>query len=596
VGKCLADKHKKKGIFFLLFFLSFSFANGQRYFSTDSLLKVYNSSAPDTCRVQALITLAGVFCSTDSAKSNEYARKGLKEAIALKDEFQIARAHQTIGYNFYLANDHINAVKHYLKSIDSYEKGGDPIMGVANIYNSLGVLYDKQEMFEQAIKCYEKALKLREHKNERWKDDILSNIGSIYGKLEKYGLAEQYLTEALRIENKYGKTTMAAGSMQCLGIIAHRTGRPGLAEKLFDRALFVFDSIGDNTSKSTCLIAIAGFYNESCQHEQASDYAYRARAMIDGLSDPDQLEILFALLIETERAKGNYKTALAYSDSLLLVREKLYSSELSEQTGELLKKYQVEKVDKENALLKEEKILTETMAAKRKTLYIYLLMLVIVSAFTFVLYLRQKKIREEQRSTELEQKVLRTQMNPHFIFNALNAIQKLYLEKNHEQADEYMGDFGQLLRKILDNSGKSFISLHDELATLRLYLNLEKNRMEDKMEYKLSGDENLDMHHIMVPPLILQPVVENAIWHGIAAKGSGKIKIHYAPGKEKLLNFVIEDNGIGMDNSLNRNKANHNSKGLKLTRERLKPNGWVTIEPGSEGGTKVTMSIPYKIE
>ena len=200
---------------------------------------------------------------------------------------------------------------------------------------------------------------------------------------------------------------------------------------------------------------------------------------------------------------------------------------------------------------------------------------------------RQHQLREQKKAAELEHRALRTQMNPHFIFNALNSIQRIYLEGDIDEANEYIADFSTLMRNILENSNKSSISLHKELETLRLYLELEKLRSRNRIEYSISVDPEIDPLRTNVPPLVIQPFVENAIWHGILPKKQkGMIAIRLAP-RDGNLKCEVSDDGVGM-NPDDRTKSS--SKGIAITEQRLGNKVEIKSSPGL--GTQVIFIIP----
>src|SRR6185503_3627170 len=131
----------------------------------------------------------------------------------------------------------------------------------------------------------------------------------------------------------------------------------------------------------------------------------------------------------------------------------------------------------------------------------------------------EKQVAElQQQKTEMEMQALRAQMNPHFIFNSLNSINRFILQNNKASASEYLTKFSRLVRSILQNSQASLITLESELESLDLYLNLESLRFNYHFDYKISVPKDLDISALQVPPLILQPYVENAIWHGLMHK------------------------------------------------------------------------------
>lgn len=185
----------------------------------------------------------------------------------------------------------------------------------------------------------------------------------------------------------------------------------------------------------------------------------------------------------------------------------------------------------------------------------------------------QEKTSMQHEMLELEAKALRSQMNPHFIFNCMNSIKALIQQKDEDRAVSYLTTFSKLLRTILQNLDKREISLFDEIDTCRLYIQLESMRFENKFSYSFCVDSVLDTKSIQVPALILQPFIENAIWHGLMTKEEeGHIKVSVEK-KGSLIFCTVDDDGIGRELSMN-NKfkhpaPTHQSKGVKLTQSRL---------------------------
>lgn len=185
----------------------------------------------------------------------------------------------------------------------------------------------------------------------------------------------------------------------------------------------------------------------------------------------------------------------------------------------------------------------------------------------------KEKIMHEKELLELEAKALRAQMNPHFIFNCMNSIKSLIQRGDRETAITYLTTFSKLIRTIFQNSDKREITLYDEIDTCRLYVQLESLRFDNKFEYKFTIDETTDLKSIMVPALIIQPFVENAIWHGLMAKeGVGLLQITVRREGEAIC-CTIDDNGIGREisrlNKFQGNKDMHESKGVSLTQSRI---------------------------
>ena len=237
----------------------------------------------------------------------------------------------------------------------------------------------------------------------------------------------------------------------------------------------------------------------------------------------------------------------------------------------------------------------------------FMILLLLFASFSFykiaVIVTKQQKDKDQQRLLlknkilMLEQQALQAMMNPHFVFNVMNSIQHYINTKNTSSANKILTGFARLIRKNLDICTKSFISLEEEIEYLTLYLSLEKMRFGEKFNYTISIAEDIDQDETMIPSMILQPYIENAIWHGLMPKeegGSLVIRInHHAP--DSLL-IQITDDGIGIDNSMRIKNEKHNSKGMSLTQERVNLINQIEADPiritiRQNGGSGTTISI-----
>ncbi|MEO1450143.1 MAG: histidine kinase [Bacteroidota bacterium] len=211
----------------------------------------------------------------------------------------------------------------------------------------------------------------------------------------------------------------------------------------------------------------------------------------------------------------------------------------------------------------------------------------------FYIRVRRRFYEARQRQTELEYSVLRSQMNPHFIFNALNSIQGFFGDQDFIRGNEYLGAFAFLMRRVLNQSARKEISLEEEIETLKLYLELEQARLGQQLTYEIETTPSIDAAWLKVPPLIIQPFAENAIWHGIAPKQSpGHIHIHIGLNKaETHLECIILDDGVGLNQ--NSNSHPHQSKGIAITQERLGTNGKVRVRNRTDRqGVESYLAIP----
>ena len=207
------------------------------------------------------------------------------------------------------------------------------------------------------------------------------------------------------------------------------------------------------------------------------------------------------------------------------------------------------------------------------------ILLLIIAMVIVILAARRQNIQQQLNEAVYKNKLndialasLKAQMNPHFIFNCLNSI-KLYTEQNNSAAASlYLSKFSKLIRNMLDNARSEKTILASEIETLRLYLDMEAMRFKEKMSYEIIVHKNLDTDFIEIPPLLIQPYVENAIWHGIMHKaGNGKVTIKIEETDGDKLVITVEDNGVGRvkASSLKNNASEHKSHGTQITNDRI---------------------------
>ena len=238
-----------------------------------------------------------------------------------------------------------------------------------------------------------------------------------------------------------------------------------------------------------------------------------------------------------------------------------------------------------------------------KSWFIVLSVLVVIIVMFLIVKRRLKIVRKEallkQQAAESEMSALRSQMNPHFIFNTLNSINSYIIENKRDEASDYLTDFSRLVRIILEHSQKKKVTLHEELNALKLYLELESKRLEASFDYAIKINPDVDTGSVSIPPLIIQPFVENAIWHGLREK---KRVGHIGINIKKLnggIGITVEDNGIGrVASGRNQRVTPSNSFGTHATMQRIRLNdskSSVRIEDlynnGAAAGTKVIIFL-----
>jgi LytS/YehU family sensor histidine kinase len=228
--------------------------------------------------------------------------------------------------------------------------------------------------------------------------------------------------------------------------------------------------------------------------------------------------------------------------------------------------------------------------------------------------IRRKNLQIKHRELDhhlitLELKALQSMMNPHFIFNALGSIQNFLFQNKNDEAGLYLSKFARLIRQNMNALNATMINLDEEVDRLKNYLDLERLRMENKFDYRIEYDEHFDPEEIHIPSMIIQPFVENSIWHGISTRdGNGFIHITFSHQEDKSLRVVVEDNGIGINKaqSMQTKDDKHLKLGMEMTRKRLELLGrkynvetrieFSDINPGDQNpGTRVVLVIPVSL-
>ncbi|WP_346855579.1 histidine kinase [uncultured Draconibacterium sp.] len=234
------------------------------------------------------------------------------------------------------------------------------------------------------------------------------------------------------------------------------------------------------------------------------------------------------------------------------------------------------------------------------------LLLMLLSLIIRAIYRRKIKQKEtDHLLISLEHKALQSMMNPHFIFNALGSIQGYLLQNKSSEAGTYLSQFARLIRQNMNSLKSNYICIDDEVERLRNYIDLEKLRMNNRFDFEIYVDENIDSYEVCIPSMTVQPFIENAIWHGISTiEDGGKIKVTFNSLDEKSIEVIVEDNGVGIENSNPTAKSGHGlNMGMNLTKKRLRLIGeryGVTSEISSKNisndpdwpGTQIKIIIP----
>ncbi|MDO5656284.1 MAG: tetratricopeptide repeat protein [Flavobacteriaceae bacterium] len=506
------------------------------------------------------------------------------------------------------------SIGHHMRALQLSEKS-NIIDGILYSNNMLGVVYRRMDNVQRGLEYHFKALTLAE-KNENKSDFNIRNtaiavngIGNSYLILNEYQSARKQFLRSMEIERSIKNTLGLAINNQNIGITYEETQELDSALIFYRESLKKNIEINNSLGKMICFNSISGVLMKQQKYAEALNLINQAESIalekgdnfytttiylkkakilmeshrldeaLDYLEKSKEISIQHHLktnLAETyESLSAFYEQTRDFSNALKYSRlSKQMEFEYLNENNLRIKNnleisYDVE--SKSNEILdleKEKALMSESVAQKQKTILTLALLMAALSLVAF-LFFRQNKLVNENQKLELEQKVLRAQMNPHFTFNALNSIKSYIISEDKEKAVKYLNKFAKLIRSVLYSSDKRTITLQEELDALESYVDIEQLRLKDKVELVFQIDD-VNAEEIVIPPLILQPFVENALWHGLATKKGNKRLLIHVYQNSKFVNIDIIDNGVGRDASSKlRDSTTHKSMGTQISQKRL---------------------------
>ncbi len=475
--------------------------------------------------------------------------------------------------------------------------------------NGIGNLYQTLEQYDQAIVQFERALKLEEELgnklglaiNHQNIGNCLEEKGDLESALENYRKSLAYNEE---IGSEYG-TIICKNS---LAQIYLKQDMPYAALVLLEPLLEASQRIGDFFITASIFINTGWAHTKLGNFDQAHDFISKGLDMAINRNMPSSILYGYQKLSELEYDRGDFKKAYEYYKKADEHAAQISSATNLRYMNDIIERYETDKKNNQIAVLaKQNEIVRLRLKKNETTLLVSALIVGLISSILYILY-RQYQSKNEKRVLTLEQKMLRSQMNPHFLFNSLNSI-KLYIINNEQKnAVHYLNKFSKLVRKILEASSQREISLAEELETVELYMNIENIRFSNEIDFRVEVDEDINVDNVKIPSLTLQPFLENSLWHGLSPKeGEKKIHIHVKRKDKGHVSIEILDNGVGRTMA-EANKENRvlkrKSVGIHITKERLanfakdyQNNFDVDIvdlydDNGKPNGTKVVLDIP----
>lgn len=565
-----------------------------------------------------------------------------------------AYALNELGRKYRNYTDFVTAIKLHRKALEVAKSDNDIEFMVASL-NYLGVVSRRTSSIRAALDYNQQALEMAESVEnptigiKRSINISTNGIGNLYQMLNQFDRAQEYFEKALQLETELGNTLGQAINYQNLGECKEKLGDLVGALKDYQTSLDLNESIDNDMGRVICNTAIAHLYLQQNEPKKAlktlqgvkqkvlqlgngfllspyynnlgwsrflmNHFSEAEKNMLQGLHEAEKNNLKTEaaqanrLLAKLNKERGNFEKALTYTLKADDLEKQILDDNTIRYVNEITNRYNSEKKSNEiKVLAKENEIVRLNLRKKNTTLIIGAIVLALLACIFYALY-RQYQLKNEKKLLTLEQTMLRSQMNPHFLFNSLNSI-KLYIINNEQKnAVHYLNKFSKLVRKILEASSQREITLTEEIETVELYMNIENIRFSNEIDFKTIVNEVIDPEAVKIPSLILQPFLENALWHGLSSKsGPKKIELHIdKSADEKFIQICIIDNGIGRTASeeIKQNKVlKSKSLGIEITKERLTnfsrdySNSFnlqivdLYDKNGTPEGTKVLLDIP----
>ena len=472
----------------------------------------------------------------------------------------------------------------------------------AELYEIMGDAYTGMNQIEKAVAFYSEGLKVaKKNQIDPKMADLNSKIGDAYASNDRSLEAEAFYGNSLKLANRQAPQR-AVQEKEKVADFYNQKSRYEDEIELRKKSLSELDGLkklskaetsvpsqstgGDSITSQRINYKIANAYIAQDKYDLAIPYLRQSIEQADNDDDLVVQKDATRKLSEVYRYKGDYSKALETYQAYVAVVDTLYvrkeqeisraarfNREISNKQSRIsgLEQERELSQSKYDLALTEQQLIQETNKRQQWVIYslIFSLILMGLAAFFFYRSNQQQKLANNL----LALKSLRSQMNPHFIFNALNSVNN-YIAKNDERsANRYLSEFSTLMRTVLENSEEDFIPLSKELSLLELYTKLEHTRFPDKFDYAIRVDEKVAVSDFQIPPMLLQPYVENAIWHGLRYKEEkGFLNIDVKQKDATSLKISIIDNGIGRAKSAElktKNQRKQKSKGMGNIKKRI---------------------------
>ena len=524
----------------------------------------------------------------------------LEKSLDKNDEGKIAENYEQLANEFLNKGNNAKAEEYFKRALNSYTKL-KRTEDKTRVTRSLAKVQENQKNFNSAIKNYEVAGALSKDVAEekinlndanRLKTQaapvsqavyVDSNIELLKKENKAGEVAEAYVQKAenslkqkdksVAIESYKNALAYAKDKPESIIKIKNEIANVYASDNQFEKAIGINEKLlaeavtkQDFNTQIKQLQSLAALYFKKEEPKKALVSLKEAYDLASKKGNSAEAKNTLSALAKYYKSNGNEKESMALYEQFFQNFDELIQSDTT-----LINAKTFQVTEGKIRQLEKEKSLKDELITKKNTFNYFLLgsILLLLLLFAFIV---KALYSIKTKNKEIALQSLRREMNPHFIFNSLNSVNQFISENKELEANKYLTSYSNLMRDMMENSNKDFISLDKEVEQLKKYLDLEHLRFQDKFDFEITVDESLDTERVFVPNMIIQPHLENAIWHGLRyldKKGFLKLQFRFVDGK---IVVIIDDNGIGLTKSQELKTINqkvHESRGLNNTNERI---------------------------
>ncbi|AZA92736.1 Inner membrane protein ypdA [Chryseobacterium nakagawai] len=549
-----------------------------------------------------MFAVGNVLMAQDSTKVSQVLKSAakLKKAVDKNDDKGAADVYVNMGSDYYNQGNYAKSEEYFTKAKALYQKLNDK-KNLESVTRKLAQSQEKQNKITPALSNYSMAAQMsysekskavnandvarlssptpelraeaiQSNINISKKENEQANVAEGYSQLADVNIQQKDLYKAEENLNNAYKISKREAPQQALAI-NQKLADLYVENKNFDKAIeakkkvLKEDFVKDNSQEKVNQIQeLADIYIKKNDPKEAVDLLKNAYGIaldkghtLEAQKSVKKLDSLYAISGNVDASVQLYRDFLGKLPNLVSKDRSLVDNKILEDTEQRISQLEKEKE------LKDELI-------RKKNIFNYGLIgaLIVLTGLIIFIFRTLKKVQVKNKKIALQS--LRREMNPHFIFNSLNSVNHFIATNNELEANQYLTKFSKLMRGVMENSTDDFIPLQQELDLLQNYLALEKTRFADKFDYEIEIDENLNIQSLQVPGMLVQPFLENAIWHGLRYRAEkGFLKLSFEKN-ERYLKVIVEDNGIGIEES-KKQKTQHQKtregRGMKNTLERI---------------------------